>query len=390
MHESTNAPDLEQGLAVIGRRWPGLVNTCQEEPVFVFAAGWRSGSTLLQRALMPPCFIWGEPFGHADLIDSLADHLRCFTDVWPEPHFFHQGEKPDVLARQFIANLYPGIGHLLAAHQDFLLTLFAKPARETGASLGTQGGSAARRTCSLPQMALPAGQVPLSLPQSLRCLPIGMPRRAAGWQWFKTWPDEPVTTRCFGSHWRTLVSDFLDGHQKVAGRLVRFEDLVRGDFAGIEDYLGFPLWREALGINPSDGGPPPLTQLPDAERVELEKEVGELAARLGYFNQGTSRPVGQVGVPPSGGEKVFPHEGSPSNDPPLPGSPDIPLPAEPKIAGRCVILIPVAHHIEHACELALRQLELKGYEVRRVPGYAAIDQRAARWPPMPWRPVSTS
>src|SRR5260370_858511 len=164
MTETSFAPDLEGGLAVIRRRWPELVNTSTEAPVFVLAAGWRSGSTLLQRLLMPACFIWGEPFGHADLIDSLADHLRCFTH---------------------------------------------------------------------------------------RC------------------PDELLTTRCFGSHWRELVESILAGHQKVDGLVVRFEDLVQGDFASIEKYLGFPLSQEAFQINPSDGGPPALTSIPEPERLEL-------------------------------------------------------------------------------------------------------------------------
>ena len=40
----------------------------------------------------------------------------------------------------------------------------------------------------------------------------------------------------------------------------------------------------------------------------------------------------------------------------------------------CVILVPVGSFIEPACEEGLRELEKRGYEVRRVRGYAAIDQ----------------
>lgn len=42
--------------------------------------------------------------------------------------------------------------------------------------------------------------------------------------------------------------------------------------------------------------------------------------------------------------------------------------------GRCVVLVPVGHHVEPDCEDGLRALEARGYEVRRVRGYAAIDQ----------------
>lgn len=40
---------------------------------------------------------------------------------------------------------------------------------------------------------------------------------------------------------------------------------------------------------------------------------------------------------------------------------------------KCVILTPVAHSIEPACEEGLRELEKRGFAVRRVRGYSAID-----------------
>jgi hypothetical protein len=41
---------------------------------------------------------------------------------------------------------------------------------------------------------------------------------------------------------------------------------------------------------------------------------------------------------------------------------------------KCVVLVPVATHVEPACEAALVELATRGYTVRRVYGYAAIDQ----------------
>lgn len=40
----------------------------------------------------------------------------------------------------------------------------------------------------------------------------------------------------------------------------------------------------------------------------------------------------------------------------------------------CVVLVPVGGHIEPGCERGLADLEKRGYTVRRVRGYAAIDQ----------------
>ncbi|NKY60870.1 hypothetical protein [Nocardia flavorosea] len=45
---------------------------------------------------------------------------------------------------------------------------------------------------------------------------------------------------------------------------------------------------------------------------------------------------------------------------------------------RCIVLVPVGHHIEPACDEALKQLERRGYQVRRRYGSAAIDQARSR------------
>ncbi|WP_433785229.1 hypothetical protein ACQPX6_02640 [Actinomycetospora sp. CA-101289] len=42
--------------------------------------------------------------------------------------------------------------------------------------------------------------------------------------------------------------------------------------------------------------------------------------------------------------------------------------------GRCVVLVPVGGHVVPECEAGLGRLEAAGYTVRRVRGYAAIDQ----------------
>jgi hypothetical protein len=46
---------------------------------------------------------------------------------------------------------------------------------------------------------------------------------------------------------------------------------------------------------------------------------------------------------------------------------------------KCVVLVPVSHHVEPACDEALRELERRGYTVRRVHGYAAIDQASSQF-----------
>jgi hypothetical protein len=56
----------------------------------------------------------------------------------------------------------------------------------------------------------------------------------------------------------------------------------------------------------------------------------------------------------------------------VPATATAPIRAVP--ARACVILVPFATHITPACEQGLIELQRRGYEVRRVGGYAAIDQ----------------
>ena len=75
---------LEEAISVIGKRWPAVTSSAQEEPVFVLAAGWRSGSTLLQRILLRKCLVWGEPYGLSGFIARMAESLESFSANWPE------------------------------------------------------------------------------------------------------------------------------------------------------------------------------------------------------------------------------------------------------------------------------------------------------------------
>jgi hypothetical protein len=364
-------PSIESGIAAIKRRWPELENRSEDDPIFVLSAGWRSGSTMLQRLIVRSCFLWGEPFGHSALIDSLAGPIRCFQDRWPEAHHFYRGADAEELSRRFIANLYPPIQDLLRAHQEYFHRLFAEPARRAGASrwgfkevrLGVDHATYLR-------WLYPRSKFLLLIRDPYDAWKSYAARAAKGWKWYLRWPDQPVTARSFAEHWRDLTTSFLDGHGKVDGLVVRYERLKRGEYAPIEEYLGFPLAEEAGRVNPSDGGPPPLEEIPPADLAVFEECLGPLAESLGY------RP--RAGRPRSRPEPLGPGRG------PLLGPVEAaavhPAPAPATVTvdrldpSRCVILVPVGGHVEHACDEALRALERKGYTVRRVRGYSAIDQ----------------
>ncbi len=374
------ALSIEAGIAAIGRRWPGLKSTSDDDPIFVLSAGWRSGSTMLQRLIVRNCFLWGEPFGHSWLIDSLAAPLRCFSDQWPEPHHFHKGADADALSKKFIANLNPPVSELLRAHQAYFDQLFARPARREGAKRwGFKEVRLGVDHAIYLKWLFPRSKFLLLIRDPYDAWKSYAARAAKGWRWFDRWPDKPVTARSFAEHWRDLTTSFLDDHAKVDGLVVRYEALKAGDYAAIEEYLGFPLSREAGEVNPSDGGPPPIREIAEADRAILDDRLGVLAGSLGYHRYRSPTNGRSEGDQPmttanpvlarsasvlrsEGGDRA----GSLRNIGPVRvGSLD---------ATRCVILVPVGHHIEPACDDALRSLERRGYAVRRVRGYSAIDQ----------------
>ncbi len=138
-----NQRSLADAIQCLSVRWADVAKSAPtDSPVFVLAAGWRSGSTLLQRMLMPEWFVWGEPYGHAGLLQNLADPLRCITEDWPEPHFFLNAENRETVTDRFVANLYPSTAALLDAHRAYLETLFKKSATSNGEAVAAQPGKA--------------------------------------------------------------------------------------------------------------------------------------------------------------------------------------------------------------------------------------------------------
>jgi hypothetical protein len=325
-------------------------STSSERPVFVLAAGWRSGSTLLQRMLMPECFVWGEPYGHACMLQSLADPLRCITEDWPDEEDGVRGRQGDGVTIRA-----PKVAALLEAHRAFFETLFAKPAREANAD--RWGFNEVRLSADY------AHYLKLLYPNCKLLFQIRNPydayrswaaRRNAGWKWYYRWPDQPLTARLFGRLWTELAASFVDQADALGALVVRYEDLKVGQYDPIESYLGFKLNRAAAAVRPHDG-PKPIEFIPDAELAELGDELHVLAESLGYGSGRTD--ASSVGT-----------EGRTRRPSYLESGDSISNPA------RCAVLVPIGGSVVPACEEALAELERRGYAVRRVRGYSAIDQ----------------
>ncbi|MDA1050976.1 MAG: hypothetical protein O3C40_10915 [Planctomycetota bacterium] len=167
-----------------------------------------------------------------------------------------------------------------------------------------------------------------------------------------------MTARLFGQLWCELAGSFVAEAQRLDAHVVRYEALQAGEFEPIESYLGFQLNRDAAKIRPADG-PQPIDVIPPAELAELGDEMHDLAETLGYAKS-TMAFQGRRDA-----EKKLDGLGSPSNE----------RTDEPNLdPARCVVLVPIGEQVVPACEEALAELKRRGYPVRRVRGYSAIDQ----------------
>jgi hypothetical protein len=279
---------VETALDIIHTRWPTLQSTETCEPIFILAAGWRTGSTFLQRLIMSggQAFIWGEPYRHAALVDSLASQVKAFTNVWPKDTYFvddhDQAAAPD---SAWIANMYPSMMDFRAAHVAYFERLFARPVQASGG--GRWGVKEIGLTVDH------AYYLRWLFPKArflfLYRNPYDAYRSYRRWRdWYRTWPDRPVfTPDSFGRFWSDLTGDFIANHHKVAGLLVRYEELGTAETRNaLEAYLGMPLGDPAL-VRRVDGlgdenGRRQSKRVPRFEHFLLRRRVEPLASRLGY------------------------------------------------------------------------------------------------------------
>lgn len=286
-----DAAAIKDRLATFCRRFPGALGDSDEQPVFLLAAGWRSGSTLVQRVLMSDerLMIWGEPFARAGVVMSLLSQFRAFTDEWPPSEYFvsSQGAK---LSANWIANSYPGAREFVAAHRSFLVELLAEPARARG-----------QPVWGLKEVRLDGGHalyLKRLFPKARFVFLVRDPRAAfASFRHyiksdFASWPERPIRSAGeFGRLWRELAMGLSAVCPEVGGLWLRYEDYLRDPAlhralcAHVDADLVPP---DRLALIPSAGeigasaSARPANRLLWYERRGLMREVGDAARQLGY------------------------------------------------------------------------------------------------------------
>lgn len=220
-----------------------------EEPIFLLSAGWRSGSTLLQRLIMSDSnvFMWGEPYDECGLIQALAETVKAFRPGWPPREYYYDGTPPSKLSGSWIANLFPAPEDLRKGYRALIHTMFAEPAKRAGA---TRWGIKEVRLGAEHAFFL-RWLYPKARFVFLYRNPLDAYRSYCryGRNWYDTFPDKPMfTPTAFGRHWRKLAEGFLMHAELLNALVIRYEDLVGGHarLDEIEQYLGIRMDRSLL------------------------------------------------------------------------------------------------------------------------------------------------
>ncbi len=289
---SRRAPSAYAGLEHYLERWaPSLRTAPADDPIFVLASGWRSGSTLLQRLIVSSgqALIWGEPHDLAGFVQTLARSFRPFGQEWPPREWIlddRPSAEPQQLSTSWIANICPNPAGLLEAHRAFLRAWLAAPASDLGY---TRWGFKEVRLGAL-EIAYLRALFPHARIVLLVRDPVAAWRSYSGkpWIYHHRWPDHPlVSARGFADLWNGLVAAFLHAADNDPHCfLVRYEDLLRdrsttgllARFLHLEIDSSVIEVRER-GWDPDLGASPQECQL-------VALRTRRLGARLGYDRRG--------------------------------------------------------------------------------------------------------
>lgn len=85
--------EIIQAISHLQTLCPADTGEDHEEPIFLMAAGWRTGSTLLQRLIMSDSrvLMWGEPYHECGLIQNLAGSMRRLGEIKIKNQLIHAG-----------------------------------------------------------------------------------------------------------------------------------------------------------------------------------------------------------------------------------------------------------------------------------------------------------
>ena len=198
-----------------------------ERPIFIFSAGWRSGSTLLQRLIVSSgeIMIWGEPHGNAAIIPRLG---QSFAAILHEPYlesfYFNKSNDSSDLSNQWIANITPDISYLKYGQRDLLHKWLGASSEE---KFGKKRWGLKEVRLSIEHAKFLKWLFPEACFLFILRNPLDAYRSWKGNTWPNLWPNyHSSSPAVFARHWRHLVKGYLNHYSEVNGMIIKFEDLI--------------------------------------------------------------------------------------------------------------------------------------------------------------------
>ena len=245
------------------------------KPVFIFSAGWRSGSTLLQRLVISSgkIVIWGEPLGRAALAPAFSRSLLGIERDWPPDHYMEVFNNISALTENWIANMTPPLENLRSAHRAFYDAWLAQPAKDL---YGARRWGIKEVRLTIDHARYFKWLYPDAKFLFICRNPFDSYRSWRGNRWGRDWPNYfPWSPIVFTRHWKLLTKGFFGEHPDVGGMFIRFEDLISDefDFKGLSEYLEVDnLDRATLNIKISSKSKD-KSKIKDLPLTFLEKRI---------------------------------------------------------------------------------------------------------------------
>jgi len=289
-----SAGSIQKGLENVLIRWGDKLNNYSSHvaeghcPIFIFSAGWRSGSTLVQRLVFSSgkYFIWGEPYGGAGIIEHLAEQFAAFSQIWPVEKnflssFFREKKNLNNICYEWIANLTPDIQYFVQSHRKFLETLFYDPIKEYFTQWGLKEVRLGYEHALYLYFLYPRARFVFLVRNPIEAYRSYKRFR----RWYVQMPFKPVFTPfSFAKHWNKLANDFLLAKEKIGAFLLKYEDLVYQPdkvFSGLQNYLAINMKRDLLTKKVGSSNPNRI-KLNFLEVVVIKYICRQSASKIGY------------------------------------------------------------------------------------------------------------
>jgi hypothetical protein len=281
---------LAESIALLQTRGlePISEQTEGEAPIFLFSAGPRAGSTLLQRILVtdPRLLLWGEPLGEMAVVSRIAEIVSYLEQparlgVW-EKTTKEIDVKSSTFAMTWIATLYPSASYFRAALREFVYQWLGKPARESGFSRwGFKEVRLGATEASLLHWLYPNAKFIVICRHPYDCY---RSLAHANWVYYERYPDVRINSAArFARHWSRVALSWSELPSGFPFFWIKYEDLIAGkiDFRKLESWLGIEI-KENVALSAAVGGTHKRNALTWYQRLIISREAEAGMRALGY------------------------------------------------------------------------------------------------------------